>query len=657
MQRSIIAIITALTLVSLFASCAAPPRGEQTTYLPRSEPTRMATAASPTPAPVRHGVELRFALVGEPTDINVWALYGEQGASYPNLALRNDYWPKLFYLAPPGLTFTPRAARAAAAPVVQEGDFFTSTVALRSDLKWTDGLPFTAEDVAFTANAVLHFDLGFDWKAFYPSAYLARAEAIDAYTVKFYFKQKPHAGVWQYGVLQGPVVQKRFWEPRVGGVLGLLPEASLPGTIENALSRIAEYQPVVVSLSERAYILHAEGKYDRQLDRELKRKQGDLDEAQNDLDRALAEYERELEIAHRALFALDGRGEPTLGAWMPAEKLGEQWVNIANPGFPFERPNFERAVYRAFADETSAFTALESGEVNAVLSPNGISHELIMRAVEEHPELGWAANPSRTARFLVINPASSALADPNIRLVLFCAVTPVPLRISQGKNLRSFVPAGNDYWLEPADQDPCVEFYANPDKVVDVLKAAGYTWQKEPLGGSAGEGLTLPDGAPFPALRLLSLSEEKDPQRARAAHYVEQTARGLGLPVSTQWGSEDDIRYAVFSSGAYDLAILGWRLSLYPEYLCEWFGAGGQFALNGSRVGSECEALAAESELETARQHIFEIQSILAQELPFVPLYTGLTYDVYQNVGYPFESVLGGLSSLYGAPSFAIPAP
>jgi hypothetical protein len=54
---------------------------------------------------------------------------------------------------------------------------------------------------------------------------------------------------------------------------------------------------------------------------------------------------------------------------------------------------------------------------------------------------------------------------------------------------------------------------------------------------------------------------------------------------------------------------------------------------------------------------MFEVQAILDQELPFIPLYTGITYDAYQNILYPFESVLGGLSGLYGAPSFAVPVP
>jgi len=63
------------------------------------------------------------------------------------------------------------------------------------------------------------------------------------------------------------------------------------------------------------------------------------------------------------------------------------------------------------------------------------------------------------------------------------------------------------------------------------------------------------------------------------------------------------------------------------------------------------------SDLSSAQKDVDEIQSILVQDLPFIPLYSGLTYDAYRNIKYPFDSVLDGLSGIYGEPSLAIPAP
>ena len=71
---------------------------------------------------------------------------------------------------------------------------------------------------------------------------------------------------------------------------------------------------------------------------------------------------------------------------------------------------------------------------------------------------------------------------------------------------------------------------------------------------------------------------------------------------------------------------------------------------------SLCNNLNVTSDLDTAHQQVIEIQSVLAQELPFIPLYSGVTYDVYRNVTYPFDQVPDGLSGVYGAPDLAIPA-
>jgi hypothetical protein len=61
------------------------------------------------------------------------------------------------------------------------------------------------------------------------------------------------------------------------------------------------------------------------------------------------------------------------------------------------------------------------------------------------------------------------------------------------------------------------------------------------------------------------------------------------------------------------------------------------------------------SDLDVAHQQVYEIQSILARELPFIPLYSGVTYDMQRNVTYPFDQVPDGLSGVYGAPDLAIP--
>jgi ABC-type transport system substrate-binding protein len=140
-----------------------------------------------------------------------------------------------------------------------------------------------------------------------------------------------------------------------------------------------------------------------------------------------------------------------------------------------------------------------------------------------------------------------------------------------------------------------------------------------------------------------------------AATYVQGQARMLGIQMTVQGTTADVINYAIFSSRDFDAAVLGWNVGRYPGYLCEWFGATKPFQYQPSRVTSLCSELEATSDLEAAQAKMHEIESALAQDVPIIPLYSGVIREPYRNVAYPFPSVLGGLRGVYGAPALALP--
>jgi ABC-type transport system substrate-binding protein len=596
---------------------------------------------SPTDLPPAHAPEIRFALVGEPQDINVWQLFDASGASYADYALRSEYWPRLYHLVPPTLDFQTLAAEGLPSAVTQDGSLYSATVKLRADLKWTDGSSFTAEDVAFTVNTSLKYELGHDWASFYSADDLDHAEAPDPHTVKFYFKQKPNVRVWQYGALQGPIVQQAYWESKISEAAVLLPDEKLNADIEAARTSLARVQAQVNDITAQINQLFLNGKESRQLAGELVKRQGELGYANNMLDDLLSERAARIDSAHQVLYAIVDENEPTLGTWMPAGEEDGVWINEANPDFPFIHPHFDRAVYLIHADVTSAQTAFENGEVDVILSSSSLSRER-----------STVASPSNSERFLVINPNHIALRDPAVRQALACLINVNDL----GLQAAGF--ASNDFWKSTDPSIPCDGLSAEQriQKAVEFLKNAGYQWAGEPGPSVSGSGLKLPDGTEFPRTMLLSISAESDAERALAVNHIEQEALHLGIPLEVQWTDSSSLQYAVYSSKKYDIALVGWRVSEYPGYLCEWFGAGEPFSYASDRLQSACGALAVESDLQAARNQLLTIQSILSEDLPFIPLYTETTYDASQNVKYPFENVPGGLSGLYGAPSYAIPA-
>ncbi len=611
-----------LTLLAglLFASCAPQPAP-----IPTSTPY-------PTQAPAAHAPEIRFALVGEPRDINVWQLFDESGASYADYALRSEYWPRLYHLVPPAFDFQPLAAEGMPSAVIAEGNEYSASVKLRGDLTWTDGSPFTANDVAFTINSALQYELGYDWASYYAKGILHHVEAMDAQTVKFYLRQKPDVSVWQYGALQGPIVQKAFWESKISDASTFLPDDQLNSDIEAARASLTRVQAQINELSAQINQLFLSGKENRLLTSELVNRQGELGYVNNVLNDLLDEHAAHIESAQQGLFAVDDVDEPTLGTWMLAGEQNGVWTNEANPDFPFIQPHFDRAIYQAYSDEESAYAAYESGNVDVILG----STDLLAR---QH------SSPTNKEHFLVFNPGNLVLQDHHLRKAMACiSMKPMELLV-QG----TFVL--NDAWKNKDASLPCDRLSTEQriEKAIEFLKGGGYQWSQQPDAFQQGSGMTLPNGTEFP--RLVILSSDMD-----AANYIQQQALHLGIPIDVQLTDLASLQYSVYSSEKYDMAILGWRLSEYPGYLCEWFGAGGQFEYASDSLQSACGALAVESDLDAARDQVFTIQSILNEDLPFIPLYIESAYDVFQNVEYPFGGVSGGLSGLYGAPSYAIPA-
>ena len=656
-------LATAL-LIFLFASCA-PKAAPTPTSVPSPKPSPVQTATS-----IPHASEIRFALIGNVTPVNIWALFDAKGYSYNNYAVMSGYWPRLYQLSIPDRNFETMAASGMPSSLQQEGSFYTATVPLRSDLKWTDGTPFTADDVVFTVNTAVSFQLGFDWHDFYNPDFIDHAEAVDSHTVKFYFKKQPNVGVWQYGALQGPIVEKAYWESKASVSTALLPPSTLLPQIASLTAQVADTQSKINTVNANIAILSTNSSGYLQGIADIKGLQANLNQTNTALAKAQSQYDSAMDAARQSLYALDNANEPTLGDWIPAGKENGAWINTVNPAHPFNTPKFDSAVYKIYQDEKSAVNAIQSDEIDSILAENGLSpFNLLVDA-----PLIKKTNPNYRVGFLIFNLTRSELSNPVFRQAFSCILDPsYNLAIMGFDNIPikfgSFVLPGQKYWFNPSTQLPCANENDRPsivDKAVQTFKAAGYSWDQIPQNGVFGTGLKLPNGEKFPALNLLvsnvSADPVNDPFRLGyfyngASDQIINIAETFGVPISKEAVSSEDVHFAVFSSHQYDMALLGWQLSEYPGYLCDWFKDGNPFGYQSDRLQSACEALNSTSDLTIAQKDVYEIQSILVQDLPFIPLYSGITYDAYRNIKYPFDSVPGGLSGVYGAPSLAIPAP
>jgi ABC-type transport system substrate-binding protein len=653
-----------LTLAAfLLTACAATATTE-----PITTPVRLSTATvlvntpfpslTPTLPPQRAPV-LRIAVLGEPGTTNVWAIFDETGQDYWTIAPQIDYWPRLYQLAPPSLTPQPAAARGELSPPDCDTVSCMATVNLQPNLRWTDGSPFSAHDVAFTVNTALQFRLGLNWKVAYTPDVLDHAEALDRTTVKFYFKTRPTIANWQYGTLLGPIVNRIYWQPRIAYAVSLLPDEFLLPTILDLEDELANMQAEMDALNLSLNTMLPYSTAYAETSRAINNLQNELNSTYNKLQNNRSEYETKLAAARTNLFEIISDGEPTLGIWKFSSRTENEFENQANLETYSDKPWFDSVRYLNYPSESAAIEALRSADVDILMLPDGLSSNGLSQ-LGVNPEITLSRNITRSARFLAFNHANPYLADPILHQALACVLDPDALVSELDGNaapLPGFVL--DEFWQNKDFSLPCPGASADARllEAVRLLKNGGYSWDQEPSANVAGSGIQRPGEFRVPPLTLLT--SEQDDLRYRVAQYIAQWVQFLGLTVEVKTRNPDDLLFSVYGAGDYDMALLGWHLSAYPSYLCDWFlpWDANPLAYNGDRIRSACEAWAQSMDLETAKASASEIQSILMSDLPLIPLYSEVRFDAYRNVRYPFSKVIDGLGGLYGAPGLAIPIP
>ncbi len=473
------------------------------------------------------GEVFRAAVLSDLTTMNFWSAFGPINSSFWNYVVSTTYNP-----APYGITnhrwdYVPVIAEDYASPLEEEGDFWVSTVPFRNDVKWSDGSALTAADWAFTADVALKLELQGNWASYDP-AYLDHIEAVDDYTAKVYYHTKPGLAIHQFGVLLNPIVSKAFWEPMVAPLL------------------------------ER-FTTESDG----------------LDVESDEYLALQTEIVQELET-------LDPTGEPVAGAWTFSQwEEGAYVENVRNPDyfnymttvteytsggyeevqgdreFSFgetagevfaeytEGPWFDKVLFSIYSTD-AAVLALDAGEVDFILTPNGLSRGQAEQ-LAANPNIDTAQNPANGFRYLAFNFRLPVLQDKVLRQAMACMIDKQFLtqNLLQGAAIpvNTIIPEANGFWYNPDVPLFCDGMTAQErmEEAVRMLTEAGYTWDEEPYwredrGGSVewGVGLKTPDGNYMQDLRLLAPSAGYDPLRATAGVYIEQWMNQLGIPVEAE---------------------------------------------------------------------------------------------------------------------------
>jgi ABC-type transport system substrate-binding protein len=610
----------------------------------------------------------RIALFEDPVSLNYWNYLGP-GSSVWTAYIVSGQAASLYTLSDQRFDFVTSLAKDLPPDPVQEGDLWTITVEMVEDATWSDGESITANDVVFTQAACMDLKLTQNWpNQCWPSVQAKPPEALDDYTVKFYFSEKVGLGVWQAGVALAVILPEHFWADTV-----------------------AEAYSFIEGLEEPEADCGAE---------EL----SDEDQAACDA------YSEAFENARKTLYEADATGAPVAGGYTTDKlELGAFAQRTANENYYFKGaeiveyddgtwmlihpngttwqlygdaageetlrftsgPYSPNIVFSIYGSQDAAFLALANGEVDYVLNPLGLARGLREQA-EKGEGIQTYTNADYGMFYIAFNMRKYPMSEYEFRQAFDIIIDKefVVNSVLAGVvfPMYSTMPPGNGFWHNPDVPKPYVGM-SREDRVnmaVEVLKEAGWSWTQDPAWDEdlvdvvPGEGITMPNGEAMPELVILGPGPAYDPIRATFNQWISEWARELGMPVKSELTGFNTILGPVFIDADFDMYILGWSLGnvAFPDYYEAFWHSRNDTAVTGNyntpgMQNEEYDAMVDEfmstDSLDTARDLVFEMQVLLADQRPYIPLFYKQVQDLARdNVIFPYTESLGGLETAAG---------
>jgi ABC-type transport system substrate-binding protein len=676
-------------------ACTGPSAGPGTTIAPitTTAPESATTTVSELPV-------FRIGLVSGITTDNWWAALETPDESADRAYLTNMK-PSLFTLSQPGFIYIADMA-AGNAPVgaVQEGDRWVVQQPIRDDVSWSDGEPVTARDLVFYFNTVREFDLTSTHAGYVPGSVVA-VTAPDDFTVRIEFSSEPGLATWQNGVGFAPFVPSHFWEEPVTAARAVAAETAAAVTDEEAVAAV-----VAASVAD----------------------------ATPDNDLAAGDVTQDQINAHKASIGAKAGKTALLGVESPQEPSagpvifeswarGEMAVTVANPNY-FDRgtehtlysdgsyrvsseargdqvfggegsgdvlagyvegPFVSEIVWVEHPGKQQAYQSLAAGEVDFVYDPEGVTTGT-REMLSENPDLEYSVNQTDRFRFLAFNLRKAPTGERAFREAVSTVINKeaVAQAVLGGTVFPAYTIVHPDLpmWHNPdvfrpgwRDGEPMTEAERFMS-AIDILTAAGYTWERAPVidpdsedpVAQPGVGLSMPNGVDVPEISILITSLGHDPYRATFGLWIAQWLNDLGIPATTNPTEFDSVVRTVFNPAtfeeaqAWDMYILGWagaNPSLPGQLLVQFFHSRGDPGTTGGLnstgfsdpdFDAAADAFIAAVTVEEAQKWTLEMERIVQQQLPYLVLFRLPVIEAYQKqVQFPVDTIRGGHSGLPNA--------
>lgn len=376
------------------------------------------------------------------------------------------------------------------------------------------------------------------------------------------------------------------------------------------------------------------------------------------------------------LYRLDGAGDVSGGPLLivrQGDELIEAVPNPAHPGL-----GVDSIIYSVFADESQAVAAIERGDIDTILDPNGLSEDSITR-LDGADDVTLVHSPANSIRYLGFNLTRTPMSDPSFRSSLALLLDKEQLTetlLPGAEPAYTLVSPANQTWFDQDRAAGIANMYTGEIEerlgaALTGLTEAGYTWQTPPsvTDGTLtpGSGLAIQGQQPAP-VTILTPGDEYDPIREDYTRQIGATMEAIGFdvrPVVTDFETVVDLAFTTDDAGVrqYDMYLLGWTLGnpARPDFYRPFFAAEGRANSTGYTdpdFAGELDRYEDATKETEARSALWDMEARIAADLPYLSLYHPDLVEVYRSdrVGFTGEDVLGGIQGRLGALGDLIPA-
>ncbi len=309
-----------------------------------------------------------------------------------------------------------------------------------------------------------------------------------------------------------------------------------------------------------------------------------------------------------------GTGPYRIQYYAPGDEL---WL-VGNESWWKQPPQVREITGVWFENDTAALRAFESEDVDILMTRSTAA--IRYRSVASNRTNSYDFS-TRQLECLMINTYYNLLKDANIRQAIAYAINTSRLEtnVYQKTVTPTLTLQAPGTWLYNEDAATAFDDYGYmPDKARQILDAAG--WNRIDEEGyrykSTESGITQL------TLRLNYYDEAGNALRKEAANEIATMLRAVGIRVIVSSQSFETAQTKL-KSGDYHLYLCAYNFDVTPDpnFILLSNGYGNYARYRSDEMGKLCQNLRKAFERDTFKQTWMDIQTLMARDVPFIPLY------------------------------------